>query len=223
MQLGGVCEQPRHRSLSGAGGSPEHQRAQRARFQHARQRAVGTEDVILADDVGERARAQPVRERMWRVMLHPCRSKEVGCLTRLLRAHPPSVTLICWPPRTTTMRQSLDATFEALSRSLVLAIFWLLTARMMSPFWNPTLAAVPPSSRSTTTTPSVWESRCSSSATAGEMLATLAPWNGERAVSMISSRLVSGAVSSGTVNFTVLPERCTSIWAEPPRGRVAKR
>ena len=55
------------------------------------------------------------------------------------------------------------------------------------------------------------------------MLATFAPWNGERAVSTISSRLVSGAVSSGTVSFTVLPARCTSICAEPPSGRVAKR
>src|SRR6185369_13567107 len=223
MQLGGVGQQPRHGGLAGAGRSPEHQRAQRARRQHPRQRAVGTEDVILADHVGERARAQPVGQRTRRVLLHPRGGEEVGGLARLLGAHPPSVTLICWPPRTTTMRQSLADAFEALSRSLVLAIFWLLTARMMSPFWNPTPAAVPPSSRSITTTPSVWESRCSSSATAGEMLATLAPWNGERAVSMISSRLVSGAVSSGTVNFTVLPERCTSIWAEPPRGRVAKR
>src|SRR5829696_5344729 len=223
MQLGGVGQQPRHGGLAGAGRSPEHQRAERARRQHARQRAVGTEDVILADDVGQRARAQPIGQRTRRVLLHPRRGEEIGRLAWALRAHPPSVTLICWPPRTTTMRQSLDDTFEALSRSLVLAIFWLLTARMMSPFWNPTLAAVAPSARSITTTPSVWESRCSSSAIAGEILATLAPWNGERAVSTISSRLVSGAVSSGTVNFTVLPARCTSIWAEPPSCLVAKR
>src|ERR1035441_2830525 len=51
---------------------------------------------------------------------------------------------------------------------------------MMSPFWNPRLAAVPSSARSVTTTPSVSASRCSSSATAGEMLATFAPWNCER-------------------------------------------
>src|SRR6266404_2227170 len=193
MQLGGVGQQPRNRGLAGAGRPPEHQRAQRARRQHPRQRAVGTEDVILADDVGERTRAQPVGQRTRRVLLHPRRSEEVGRLAGLLRAHPPSVTLICWPPRTTTMRQSLDPAFEALSRSLVLAIFWLLTARMMSPFWNPTLAAVASSARSITTTPSVWESRCSSSAIAGEILATLAPWNGERAVSSILWRLVSGA------------------------------
>src|SRR2546429_1710798 len=223
MQFGGVRQQPRDRGLAGAGRPPEHQRTQGPRRQHPRQRAVGTENVILSDDIGERARAQPVRQRTRRILFHPCRGKEIGRLAGLLRAHPPSVTLICWPPRTTTMRQSLDDVFDALSRSLVLAIFWLLTARMMSPFWKPTLAAVPSSARSITTTPWVWESRCSSSATAGEILATFAPWNGERAVSTISSRLVSGAGSSGTVSLTSFPARCTSIWAEPPSGRVAKR
>src|SRR5258708_4209961 len=223
MQFGRVRQQPRHRSLAGAGRSPEHQRAQRAGLQHARQRAVGTEDVILAGDVGQRLRAQPVGQRTRRVLLHPCRGKEIFGFARLLRAHPPSVTLICCPPRTRVMRQTRADAFEALSRSLVLAIFSLLTARMMSPFWKPTLAAVPSSARSVTTTPSVDPSRCSSSATAGEMLATFAPWNGDRAVSTISSRLVSGAVSSATVSFTVLPARCTSIWAAPPSGRVAKR
>src|SRR6187399_3037457 len=177
MQFGGVRQQPRHRGLAGAGRAPEHQRAQRARLQHPCQRAVGTEDVILADNVGKRARAQPVGQRTRRILLHARRGEEVGRFAGLLRAHPPSVTLICWPPRTTTMRQSLEDTFEALSRSLVLAIFWLLTARMMSPFWKPTLAAGAPSSSSTTTTPSALLSSRSSSATAGEMLATRAPWN----------------------------------------------
>jgi len=41
---------------------------------------------------------------------------------------------------------------------------------------------------------------------AGEMLATFAPWNGERVEIVISSRLVSGAVSSGTVNLVYDPE-----------------
>ena len=87
-------------------------------------------------DVGERTRAQPVRQRMRRVLLHPCRGKEVRSLALLFRAHPPSVTLICWPPRTTVMRQICDEVFDALSRSPVLAIFWLFTASMISPFWN---------------------------------------------------------------------------------------
>ena len=111
----------------------------------------------------------------------------------------------------------------AFSSSLVLAIFWPFTFRMMSPFWKPTLPAMESSGISVTTTPCVSESRCSSSATAGEMLATFAPWNGERAFTVISSRPPSGAVSSGIVSFTGLPARCTSICAVPPSGRVAKR
>ena len=79
---------------------------------------------------------------------------------------------------------------------------------MMSPFWKPTLAAGAPSSRLTTTTPSALLSRRNSSATAGEMLATRAPWNGERAEIVISSRLVSGATSKGMETLTVLPLRC---------------
>src|SRR5262249_21159676 len=135
MQFGGIGQKPRHRGLAGAGRPPEHQRAQRPRLQHARQRAVGTKDVILSDDLGELARPQRDGQRTLRALFHPCRSKEVGSLVRSLRTHPPSVTLICWPPRTTTMRHSLEPALDALSRSLVLLIFWLLTARMMSPFW----------------------------------------------------------------------------------------
>ena len=51
----------------------------------------------------------------------PAAAKRLAGLARSLRVHPPSVTLICWPPRTTVMRQSLDDVFDALSRSLVLA------------------------------------------------------------------------------------------------------
>ena len=51
MQFGGIRQQPRHRGLAGARRSPEDQRAQRARRQHACQRAVGAEDMILADDI----------------------------------------------------------------------------------------------------------------------------------------------------------------------------
>src|SRR4051812_49170691 len=134
MQLGGVGQKPRHRGLAGAGRPPKNQRAQRSRFQHARQRPVGAEDVVLPYDIAELLRTQPIRQRTRRILLHPCRGKEIFSLMRSLRAHPPSVTLICWPPRTTTMRQSRDEAFAALSRSLVLAIFWLLTARIMSPF-----------------------------------------------------------------------------------------
>ena len=114
MQFGRIRQQPRHRGLAGAGRAPEHQRAQRARLQHARQRAVGTQDMILADDVGRACAgaAGPAADAA-----HPApslRRQRGWRLARSLRAHPPSVTLICWPPRTTVMRQSLDAAFARL-------------------------------------------------------------------------------------------------------------
>ncbi len=65
-------QQPRHRGLAGAGRAPEHQRAERARLQHARQRAVGAEQMILADHLGELLRPQPVGERARRIPLQPC-------------------------------------------------------------------------------------------------------------------------------------------------------
>ena len=91
--------------------------------QHARQRAVGAEDMVLADDIGERARAQSVGQRMRRILLHPRGSEQVCGLAWSFRAHPPSVTLICWPPRISVMRQTRDESRVAFSRSLVLAIF----------------------------------------------------------------------------------------------------
>src|SRR6267154_1081863 len=133
MQLGGIGQKPRDRGLAGAGRPPENQRAQRARRQHTGQRAVGSENMVLTDNVGEFARAQFVGKRMRRILLHPCRGKEIFRPDRSLRAHPPSVTLICWPPRTTTMRHSRVGSRVAFSRSLVLTILVLLTARTISP------------------------------------------------------------------------------------------
>src|SRR6185312_10659549 len=223
MQFGRVCKQSRHRGLAGAGRTPENQRSERARLQHTSQRAVGTQDVILAHDIGKLAWTQPGGKRVRRILLQP-RGGEQGCaLARSLRAHPLKVTLICWPPRTSTMRHSRLCSCVTLSRSLVLVILWLLTAMMMSPFWKPKLAATEPSSTPTTTTPFVSSSRCSSSATTGEMLATVAPWNGERDANLISSRLILGAASSGTVSLIMWPARSTVSCDVPPSGCVAKR
>src|ERR1700760_2867574 len=224
MQFGRISQEARDRGLAGAGRAPEHQRAQCARLQHARQRAVGAKDMVLADDIGELVRTQAIGQRTRRVLLHPCRGKERGAgFAWSFRAHPPSVTLICWPPRTSVMRHSREVALVAFSRSEVFATLVLFTARMMSPFWKPTLAAVESSAISVTTTPSVSASRCSSSATAGEMLETLAPWNGDREVSTSSLRPASGAVSSGTFTLTGFPPRWISRAEVPPSGCVAKR
>ena len=101
------AKQPRHRGLAGAGRAPEDQRAQRARLQHARQRAVGTEDVVLADDVGRACAAAAGRAADAARPAPALRRRTGWCrFAWPLRAHPPSVTLICWPPRTSVMRQS---------------------------------------------------------------------------------------------------------------------
>jgi hypothetical protein len=76
MQLRRISQQARHGGLAGAGRSPEHQRAERARLQHARQSAVGAEDMILAHNFRKLLRTQAVGQRMRRILLHPCRSKE---------------------------------------------------------------------------------------------------------------------------------------------------
>ena len=67
LQIGLVRQQPRHRGLAGAGRAPEDQRAERAGGQHPGERAVGAEQMILADHLGERLRAQPVGQRPRRV------------------------------------------------------------------------------------------------------------------------------------------------------------
>ena len=69
MQLGGVGEQPRDRGLAGAGRPPEDQRAERAGVEHARERAVGAEQMVLPDHLRERRRPQPVGQRPRRIAL----------------------------------------------------------------------------------------------------------------------------------------------------------
>ena len=69
-----------------------------------------------------------------------------------------------------------------------MAIFWLLTDSTTSPRWKPRLCAGEPLATSTITTPSADGSSRSSSASAGDRLATLAPVNGERALITSSSR-----------------------------------
>src|SRR5579859_374392 len=227
MQVRRIRQEPRHRGLAGARRPPEDQRAERARLKHPRQRAVRTQDVVLSNDLGQFLRAQPVGQRPRRVLLEASGREQGRALALLLvwslGAHPPSVTLICWPPRTSVMRQSRDDWLVARSRSIVLPILVLFTATMMSPFWKPRLAAVESSATPVTTTPWVSASRCSSSATAGEMLETFAPWNGEREVNTISLRPESGALSSATASLIGLPPRVTSSSAVPPSGCVAKR
>ena len=82
MQLGRLRQQPRHGGLAGAGRPPEDQRAERARLQHARQRAVRTEQMILPDHLGELRRAQPVGERTRRILIEPRGFEQAGAAFR---------------------------------------------------------------------------------------------------------------------------------------------
>ena len=111
MQFGGIGEEPRHRRLAGAGRPPENQRAKRSGVEHARQCAVGPEQVVLSDDLGERRRAQAVGERP-RCIAIKTRCREQACpwsawpLALGALAHPRSSIDICWPPRRMTMRHN---------------------------------------------------------------------------------------------------------------------
>ena len=63
MQPRAGGEQSGDGGLAAARRAPEDQRCKRAPLQHARQRAVGAEQMVLAHDLVECARAQPVGER----------------------------------------------------------------------------------------------------------------------------------------------------------------
>jgi len=110
-------------------------------------------------------------------------------------------------------RHSRDGWLVARSKSFMVAIFSLLMLTTTSPFWKPKLWATEPFSTSVTATPWAAESSRNSSASAGDRLATLAPSSGERALMTVSSRGVSGAVSSGIASLASRPPRMTPICA----------
>src|SRR5579883_853827 len=78
LQVGGVSQQPRHGGLAGAGRAPEDERAERARLQHASERAVLAEQMVLADHVREPLRPQTVGERPRRVALEAGSGEQIG-------------------------------------------------------------------------------------------------------------------------------------------------
>ncbi len=137
-----------------------------------------------------------------------------------IRAAPPTSRR---PPRTMVMRHARLCCPATRSRSRVLAILVLLTDSTRSPRLKPRLCADEPLATSTITTPWIEGSSRRSSASAGDRLPTLAPWNGERASITISSRAVSGAASSATATAVSLPPRSRPSLAVPPSALVAKR
>ena len=105
VKLGRPRQEARDRGLAGAGRAPEHERAERAGVEQARERTIGPEQMVLAHHLGKLGRPQLVRERTRSVALEPggreqARSPALGgCL------HPRSSTDICWPPRMMVMLQ----------------------------------------------------------------------------------------------------------------------
>jgi hypothetical protein len=136
VERGRGREQPRHRGLAGAGRPPEHEGAERARREHAGERTVGSEQMVLADDVGELGRAQLVGERARRVLLEARGLEKVGPAARA-RVHPRNSALIrCPPRRIVTFQVRVDAP-AARSRSRVFAIGCSFTLTITSPRWKP--------------------------------------------------------------------------------------
>ena len=169
-------EQPRHRGLAGARRPPEDERAERAGLQHAGERAVGAEQMVLPDDIGEpcgrsrsasgrgASRQVPPPRRGWSARARARRRSSAEHHRHLLAAaldrdapQPASA----WPA-------------SARGRGCV-AIFSLLTAITRRRAGSRTAGPASRLSISTITTPSADGSRRSSSASAGERFGDLAP------------------------------------------------
>src|SRR6266508_4947090 len=148
MQIGRLRQEPRDGGLARAGRTPKDERAQRSRVEQASERAVRSEQMILAHHFAEPRRTQLVGKRTWRIALEP-RGREQGRALALgARRHPRSSTDSCWPARTMVMLQRRVCWPATRSRSRVFAIF-------RSPGWKPRLCAGDPLAISMITTP--WE------------------------------------------------------------------
>src|SRR4051812_32006006 len=66
-------QQPRHRGLAAAGRSPEDHRRDLAVLEHAADRRLRPDQMVLADDLIELPRPQPVGQWPWRVLLEEAR------------------------------------------------------------------------------------------------------------------------------------------------------
>src|SRR6202158_2078242 len=127
-------EQARDRGLAGAGRPPKHERAERARGQHARERAVGPDQRLLSYDFGELLRAQLVGERPGSGVAEArgLEKARAGPPPRA-RAPPFNPTEICWPPRKITICQTRVGTCVTRARSLLFAIVPPFTDTITSP------------------------------------------------------------------------------------------
>jgi hypothetical protein len=77
-EIGLVRQQARHRGLAGTGRPPQDHALQPSAPEHARQRALGADEMILPDDLGKLARPQPVGQRPRRFLLHARGLEQIG-------------------------------------------------------------------------------------------------------------------------------------------------
>ena len=77
LELHLVGKQPGNRRLAGAGRPPEDEAWDAPGLQHPRQCAIGSDQMILADHLGERCRPQPVSQRPGRSLVQASRFEEV--------------------------------------------------------------------------------------------------------------------------------------------------
>jgi hypothetical protein len=78
VEIGLVGEEAGDRRLAGAGRAPEDQRAEAAGAQHAGDGALGADEMVLTDDLGQRLRAQAVGERPGRGAFEAGGGEEIG-------------------------------------------------------------------------------------------------------------------------------------------------
>src|SRR5262249_4066736 len=151
IEFGRMRQKSRHGGFAGAGRAPENQRAERARLEHAGERAGGAKQMILANDFGQFVGPQLVGKRPRRRAIEARGSEEAGrglfrtraqapisslfpLAGEVKRNQPENITDICCPPRWMVIRQLRPPAAVTCSRSAGLLIFSLLTVTTTSPF-----------------------------------------------------------------------------------------
>src|SRR5215472_756805 len=168
-------EQSRDCGFAAAGRAPQDHRGKPMSRNHAPDRRVRRQQMILADDVAQLLRPEPVGKRPRCRILEKALALTTARIAR--RAHRTLTAKSC-PPRRMPKVQGPWLAPKASFSSLTDATGARLTVAMISPGCSPTRSARLPLLALTTTTPRSVVASPSSSACAGLRLATVAPPSG---------------------------------------------